>query len=128
MAANSLLTVLSSVPWGQVIDAAPKVAEAATRLWHAATRKKSAPEASEAADAASSATPEQQLAALQRQVDELRAEMQAASELIKALAEQNAQLVQRVEANRQRLLRLSVAALIAGAGLLGGLLHLLLRG
>lgn len=128
MAANSLLTVLSSVPWGQVIDAAPKVAEAATRLWNAATRKKPAPEGTDAADVPPAATPAQQLAALQSQVEELRAEMQAASELIKALAEQNAQLVQRVETHRQRLLRLSVVALIAGAGLLGGLLYLLLRG
>lgn len=128
MATSSLLTVLSSVPWGQVIDAAPKVAEAATRLWHAATRKKSDAGTGDAAQDQAAATPAQQLAALQGQVEELRTEMQAASELIKALAEQNAQLVQRVEANRQRLLRLSLLALAAGAGLLGGLLYLLLRG
>jgi hypothetical protein len=45
--------------------------------------------------------------------------MLASSELIKALAEQNTQLIQRIETNRIRLLRLSAAtAVIAITGLL----------
>jgi hypothetical protein len=47
---------------------------------------------------------------LQTTVAQLQEQMQASSELIKALADQNTQLVQRVELNRERLLRVSVAA------------------
>jgi len=55
----------------------------------------------------------------------LHSQMLASSELIKALAEQNAQLIQRIENNRVRLLWLSaVTALVAIAALPGLLLAL----
>ena len=38
--------------------------------------------------------------------------MQASAELIKALAEQNAQLVQRIESNRKRTVGLSIVVLL----------------
>jgi hypothetical protein len=51
----------------------------------------------------------QAIAALEAAVSELHRQMLASSELIKALAEQNGQLVARVEANRVRLIWLSLA-------------------
>ncbi|RYF67455.1 MAG: hypothetical protein EOO29_36865, partial [Comamonadaceae bacterium] len=104
MSTGVIFTVLSNIPWGQVIDNAPKVADGATRLWNSVggLRKKNAPSA--AAPASPTHVPPTQaerllgqVRALETQVHELTDQMQASSELIKALAEQNAQLVQRVE-------------------------------
>ena len=89
------LSVLQMVPWGDVISNAPKVAEGAKKLWKSVGKKP--PSTQAAADAA---------------LAELHEQMLASSELIKALAEQNAQLVQRVEAHRIRVRWLSVATLV----------------
>ncbi|MDP1927884.1 MAG: hypothetical protein Q8K62_05165, partial [Thiobacillus sp.] len=51
-------------------------------------------------------------AALETAVADLHGQMFASSELIKALAEQNAQLVKRVEANRVRMLWLTAATAV----------------
>ena len=95
------LTVLKSVPWGEVISNAPRVAEGAKKLWQAVARKPSAP--------ATRPSTESELAQLRAAVDDLHKQMLASSELIKALAEQNAELVRRIELNRVRLLALGAA-------------------
>ena len=134
MAGGVLFTVLSNIPWGQVIDNAPKLAEGATRLWNSVggLRKKAPAQAQQAPPDAALQTPAELLAAqvqaLQDEVRELSAQMQASTELLKALAEQNTQLVQRIELNRVRLRQLAGAALaaaVAGAVAIG---YLLLRG
>lgn len=123
MAAGTIITVLSNVPWGQVIDAAPKVAEGATKLWDAVTRRKKN-DAELEPQAGASATggdlPDdsfQRLRAdvqvLQASVGELREELLSATGLIKELADQNTVLVQRVELHRRRLALVSY--LTAGA-------------
>lgn len=130
MAAGSILTVLAQVPWGQVIDAAPKVAEGASRLWKNVKRRGQEDEATveeilerSAADADSPDRSEAlqalgaQVQRLQQDVADLREEMQAATGLIKDLAEQNTALVQRIELNRRKLQRLTVACGLLGAGL-----------
>jgi len=113
MAAGTIITVLSNVPWGQVIDAAPKVAEGATKLWGAVTRRKKndaevAPQAGAGATGVDVADDSlQRLRAdaqvLQASVGELREELLSATGLIKQLADQNTILVQRVELQRRRL-------------------------
>lgn len=50
--------------------------------------------------------------------------MQASSELIKALADQYTQRVQRVGLNRMRLLRVAVAAGVSGLLLVTEIVHL----
>jgi hypothetical protein len=107
MKALTLITLLSKVPWGQVIDAAPKVADGATRLWKTVARRQADDAATTAHPATSQADaePKAQIAALRASVAQLQDEMQLATELIKDLAEQNAALVQRVELNRRRLQR-----------------------
>jgi len=134
MAAGSIIAVLTSVPWGQVMDAAPKLAEGATKLWNTVARRKKkeeegaakAPQAGQA-----SATPldelRTQVATLQGSVDALKDEMQAATELIKALAEQNTALVQRVELNRVRLIRQTAALALVSTGLMASVIYLFIR-
>ena len=113
MAAGTIITVLSNVPWGQVIDAAPKVAEGATKLWGAVTRRKKndaevAPQAGAGATGGDVADDSLQrlradVQVLQASVGELREELLSATGLIKQLADQNTVLVQRVELHRRRL-------------------------
>ncbi len=127
------LTVLKLVPWVEVIKNAPAIADGAKKLWTTvggSTPLRDAPAGTDvvAADAAAAADPASAVTALQARVvhaeaavAELQAQMQASSELIKALAEQNAELVRRVEMNRSRTTwlfgLLLVVAVIAGFGL-----------
>lgn len=113
------LAVLKMVPWRDVISNAPAVADGAKKLWKSVGKK---PPASAAPSAAPRLVSESQaVMLLQAQVVSLEAltadlhsQMLASSELITALAEQNAQLVKRVEVNRMRLLWLAaVTAVLA---------------
>jgi len=111
------LTVLKLVPWGDVIENAPKVASGAKKLWQS-VGKQAAPVAPATAVqdvAGSSPAPavlQAQVAELQVAVADLHQQMLASSELIRSLADQNAQLVKRVEVNRVRLLWLAVVVLV----------------
>jgi hypothetical protein len=121
------LAVLKSVPWSEVISNAPKVADGAMKLWNAVARKSPLPEASDTSTQPVVSLESQPLAALEARtvtleaaVSDLHGQMLASSELIKDLADQNAQLIQRIETNRLRLLWLSAAtAVMAIAALLG---------
>jgi hypothetical protein len=99
------LTVLKSVPWGEVISNAPKVAEGAKRLWKAVSNKPTSPGMP---SSGAQAPDPQALAKLQASVSDLHGQMLASTDLIKALAEQNTQLIKRIELNRIRLLWLAV--------------------
>lgn len=111
------MTVLAAVPWTEVIKSAPKVAEGAKKLWGTVGRKDGKSADSNVA-ARKSSDPDVRIVALEATVDELNKQMQASAELIKALAELNAQLVERIESNRKRTLVLSVIVLLLFAGLL----------
>jgi len=112
------LSVLKMVPWGDVIETAPKVAQGAKKLWNTVGKKPAADAAAPVApDAAGEATPT--LAALQTQVTqlqvavaELNQQMLDSSALIGSLAEQNTQLIARVEVNRKRVLALAVIVVV----------------
>ncbi|HQW19458.1 MAG TPA: hypothetical protein PLI90_02160 [Rhodocyclaceae bacterium] len=127
MAAGTIITVLSKIPWGQVVDAAPKVADGAAKLWSTVTRKKPEQAADTntgvVADTAQSGIEvlQMRLVALEKQVLNLQDQMGASTELIKTLAEQNAQLVKRVELNRARLRQLAATTAI-GAVILAGII------
>lgn len=134
--ASPWLAVLQSVPWSDVISNAPKLADGAKKLWNtvggnavpqevpvAPTERVSSPEA------AALAALETRTLALEAAVHDLHGQMLASSELIKALAEQNAQLVGRLEALRVRLLWLGLAGgIVALAALLGLLLAYMRHG
>lgn len=120
------LTVLKMVPWGDVIENAPKVASGAKKLWQTVGKKPVvATPAAAASDVMRVATPtvaalQSQVAELQVAVADLHQQMLDSSELIQSLAQQNTQLIKRVELNRVRLLWLA-------AGVLGLALVLLSR-
>jgi hypothetical protein len=110
MSTGVILTVLSNIPWGQVVENAPKVADGAAKLWSAVTgfRKKASPTlqvpvSSEGTPPTETEILKTQVLAMEEAVRELQNQMQASSELIKALADQHTQLVQRIELNRIRL-------------------------
>jgi len=109
------LSVLKMVPWGDVIESAPKVAQGAKKLWNTVGKKT-------AADTTAPNTPSEpapsltslqaQVTQLQHSVAELQQQMLESSALIGSLAEQNTQLIARVEVNRKRLLALAVVVVV----------------
>jgi hypothetical protein len=106
------LVMLKSVPWTDVIRNAPKVADAAKKLWSTVSgRPDQTSVNSPFPDESPKSQPglEARVAALQETVSDLHNQMLASSELIKELAEQNAQLIARIETNRVRMLWLSIA-------------------
>lgn len=123
-------TVLKSVPWSTVISNAPVVADGAKKLWKAVGAKASPegkPDPVGAATDASRPLPVQ-LAEVRATAERLEQQMLASSELIKALADQNTELIARVEANQARTQWLGraciVLALVAIAALTFALLGL----
>ena len=115
------LAVLKMVPWRDVISNAPAVADGAKKLWKSVGKKSPTPAARSVSTAPRIVTESQAVMLLQAQVVSLEAltadlhsQMLASSELINALAEQNAQLVKRVEVNRRRVLWLAaITAVLA---------------
>lgn len=115
------LVVLQSVPWTDVVKNAPRLADGAKTLWNTIAGKPPLPETEAAGEIPAGLSEDpaivklrMHLAALETATADLHAQMLASSELIKALAEQNTQLIARIEANRVRVLRL--AAALAGVG------------
>ena len=133
----SWLSVLQAVPWSDVISNAPKVAEGARKLWKSAGHRDASSEdgmdiTGATVDAGASAPADAAVALLQARtrqlehtVEDLRQQLQQSTELLKTLAEQNSQLVARVEIHRARLQRtlvLAATALVLALGTLGVLL------
>lgn len=134
MAAGTIVTVLANIPWGTVVENAPKIADSATKLWDTVARwTKSEPEQNTQIDASPKKPISEtqllsaRLQTLEESVRNLNEQMQASSGLIKELAEQNTLLVQRVELNRVRLVRLVAVAGSTGALLLAFNIYLLFR-
>lgn len=116
------LTVLQIVPWREVVNNAPKVAEGAKKLWNSIGKQPpiavmEAPDtrATTGPDTHSTAQLQIRLAAVEVALDDLHAQMLASSELIKVLADQNTQLVKRIEANRIRVFWLAGLMIVIGA-------------
>lgn len=110
------MTALKLVPWGDVIEATPQVLQAARKLMRS-SKAETEPDAQGLADGQTPSPLEQ----LQARVQRLEAEQRASAELIQSLAEQQAVVVQAVEAlrRRNRLLVAAIALLgIVCAGLL----------
>lgn len=116
------LSVLKMVPWGDVIESAPKVAQGAKKLWNTVGKKPAAePTPAHVSGSLNESAPtlsdlQAQVAQLQVATAELHQQMLDSSALIASLAEQNSQLVSRLEVNRKRILGL--AAMVLGLALL----------
>src|SRR5574337_127039 len=122
------LSALKTVPWGDVISAAPAVVDGAKKLWNSVARKPSPPAlqsgSAHASDPAS-ASPDAlraRIAALEAKVGSLHQQMLDSSKLIQALAEQNAQLIARIETSRGRMAWLALATVLALAIAIAALL------
>lgn len=110
------LTVLKMVPWGDVIANAPKIADGAMQLWSTVARKPVAavsPAENMRAEASSEAHAlRAQLVAAEARINDLHNQMLESSELIKALADQSAVLIKRIEINRIRVIWLFSAVVV----------------
>lgn len=125
------LAVLAAVPWKQVIEKAPQVADGAKKLWSSVAGK-SIPDERPASNAGQTLPDDTQALAdrvteVEARSADLHRQMLASSELIKTLAEQNAQLIQRIETNRVRVLWLIATTLITLAVALVGLVLAIAR-
>jgi hypothetical protein len=117
------LAVLKSVPWTEVISTAPKVVDGAKKLWKTVAGKRTGSEPV-AEEAPPSAGPNAEafgalnarVSALETATDDLHNQMLASSELIKSLAEQNEQLIARLEI-QHRMLRWLIIALLAACAI-----------
>ena len=115
------LSVLKTVPWGDVISNAPKVADGAKKLWSSVGRKMPTSQPvppTENPDVAARepglAELQLRLATVETRTAELHEQMRASSELIQALADQNTQLIAGLQACRVRLRWLAGATLLLG--------------
>ena len=128
------LAVLQSVPWTDVIKNAPKVADGAKKLWSAIGKKSPVSEV-EAPNEHPTISPEAktinalqtQLAAVEASVADLHEQVLASSELIKSLADQNTQLIKRIELNRIRVVWLTGVIVIFGIVVISSLVLTLIR-
>ncbi|MFA6903799.1 MAG: hypothetical protein WC236_12035 [Gallionellaceae bacterium] len=109
------LVVLQAVPWTEVIKNAPKVAEGAKKLWSSVGKKSPVKAVSDdnvkrapLTESESIALLQSRLATMESELSELHNQMLASSDLIKTLAEQNAQLIKHIEENRVRIKWLAV--------------------
>lgn len=115
------LTVLQSVPWSEVVRNAPKVAAGAKKLWGSVANKEGVDHAADLEEQ-SRQPPEfltlgslqTQIATLQSVAGELQHQLSESTRLITSLAEQNAQLIQRIEAMRKRTARFGAALVLVG--------------
>jgi hypothetical protein len=115
------LAVLQAVPWSDVLNNAPKVADGAKKLWKSIGKKSSAPKTDVAAGESAYSSEAQTIATLHARLlkmeaaqIELHDQMLASSELIKALAEQNTLLIGRAELMRLKIRRMIVALAVVG--------------
>lgn len=128
------LAALKIIPWSDVISNAPLVADGAKKLWNAVA-KKPAPSELEAAGSQAVLSSEglaiaaiaERIVKMEVAVSDLHAQMIASSELIKALAEQNAELINRVETNRVRMLWLAAITVVTAITAAGGLVFAVTR-
>lgn len=112
--AASWWKVLKTVPWSEVIHAAPQVATGARRLWDTVARRSGTMPPGPIID---EIEPQEDVFGIvmarldknETTVGELRGQMLSASELIANLADQNAQLIAKMDLIRTRMLWLGVA-------------------
>jgi hypothetical protein len=117
MAIGPVLSVLSNLPWGTIVESAPKVAENASRLWETVKKRRGArtDPGDEAPGVPATDPRPADLLQLQAQVGELRSsvtsleeELRHSAGVIRDLADQNARLIERVEQGRRTLKRVLV--------------------
>lgn len=114
------LKMLKAVPWSEVIAAAPQVAGGARRLWETVGRKGAPVPEMDLGEAMAHAPIDEDVAILAARIEQqdaaitqLHGQVREASKLITELADQNAQLIARLQAARERL---KLVGFVAAAG------------
>jgi hypothetical protein len=131
--AGNLFRGLSKVPWDDVIRNAPVVANVAREMWGNIRQPPTTPrdvppgQPPHSPEAQDVARLQARLHAVEVAASDLHHQMLRSSELIAVLAEQNTQLVKRVEANRVRALWLTRATVVVGIIALVDLFLVLVR-
>lgn len=121
------LGLLKAVPWGEVVSNAPKIADGAKSLWGAVSRKVRPGEPAAGDPVANASLPVgSRLAALEASNTELQRQLVTSSELLRSLADQDAQLIVRIDALRGRMRWLTLLA-VAALAIAGTALALLLN-
>lgn len=117
--------IFKAIPWSEVVAAAPKVLDQAKRLAAAARRTDTASsgEVKSSASAQGPVNPviEARLSGVEKRVEEMGREAVSSAELLKSLAEQNAQLVQALQIVSSKIRRLTVVV-VAFSCVVGALL------
>jgi uncharacterized coiled-coil protein SlyX len=108
------LTVLKVLPWQDVVANAPKLIDGAKKLWSATKARPQTLEQAAGPKPGLDAV-DDRLARLEAAVAEQHQQLQASSDLIRELADQNAQLIRRIEANRVRLRWVTIVLALAAA-------------
>lgn len=117
-------TILTNVPWSDVLGKAPQIADSAKKMWKGMGRKSA--DTAEIDPAGETIAPDADFSArlslLETANRKLRTQILASSELIQTLSEQNVLLVAQIENQRQRARRqtwaLAATALLASLALL----------
>lgn len=114
------VSLLKAVPWGDVVKAAPAVLGGAEKLWDGVRGKSGGSVPSGETLSSPPLTPtEQALAEHEKAIARLDAEIEQSVQVIKALAEQNANLIARVEKLQKRFaFAVATVAVVAVAGLI----------
>jgi hypothetical protein len=115
------IAALTKVPWDTVLGNAPTVVDGAKKLWTAVAKNAASAEAETvepkqelAPEAQAIAAVDARVSALEVQIADLQREMLSSAELIKALADQNSQLIQTVALLRVRTRLMLAAVLVVG--------------
>jgi hypothetical protein len=116
------LAAFKVIPWKEVVTAAPSILEGTRKLWNTVSHtERQAPAPAEPARGADSAGPDRfsaidtRVRALEARTTEIAREAVSSANLMRSLAEQNAQLVKAVEILRRRTRRLVWFSLVLAA-------------
>ena len=113
------VAALKLVPWGDVLEAAPQILQAARKLIGATRKGAEEAAAGTLVDGAALPPVAQQLEHLHQRVARLEQEQLESAALIQSLAEQNARVVQAVDALRARNQRLLAAVAVLALACIG---------
>lgn len=112
--AMSWLHVLKAVPWNDVINNAPKIAEGARELLRSIGKKtKGKKDGTSKPEAVSLNEMDDRITTIESSLYELESQMLSSAEIIKKLCEQNAELINRIELNRIRSMWLAAGIVVA---------------
>lgn len=113
------LTALKVLPWGEMIEYAPKLVNGAQKLWQRVKNEKAATDAIIIEQAPQSADETvRELQELKQQLQDMQAQQLELSNLVSELAAQNQRLVSAVEVLRVRTRLFAITAIVLAAGVI----------